>query len=172
MVVAIYPGAFDPVTNGHLDIALRASRLFGKVIVAVYESPPKTLLFSTEERVELFQQAVAHVPNVVVEPYRGLTVDYAREAGADVIVRGLRMGADFEYEFEMALMNKKLSPGIEVVCLMTSLEYQFVSSSLLKEAARLGGNIADLVPEHVGPLLKERLGVPTVAAGSEKGGAS
>jgi len=170
-VTALYPGAFDPVTNGHVDIALRASRIFSRLIVGVYEAPPKELLFTTEERVELFQRAVAHIPNIEVRSYSGLTVEYARKVGAQVVVRGLRMGSDFEYEFEMALMNRKLCPEVEVVCLMTNLEYQFVSSSLLKEAARLGGNIDGLVPEHVVPVLKERLGVTSLPTGPGKGGA-
>ncbi len=158
MVTAVYPGTFDPVTNGHVDIALRSSRIFNKIIVGVYDSPPKTLVFSTEERVDLFQRATTHLPNVEITSYAGLTVDFAKKMGASVVVRGLRMGSDFDYEFSMALMNKKLSPDMEIVCLMTTLEYQFVSSSMLKEATRLGGDVRGLVPDHVLPLLGERLG--------------
>jgi pantetheine-phosphate adenylyltransferase len=149
MTIAIYPGSFDPITNGHLDIAIRAARLFDKLYVAVFDRPNKNLIFSTEERVEMARKAVADLPNVEVEPYSNLTVNYAQSKGAKAMVRGLRMSADFEREFDMAMMNKKLSPDIDVVCLMADLKYQFLSSSLLKEAASLGGNITDLVPPHV-----------------------
>ena len=139
MKIAIYAGSFDPVTNGHLDIATRAANLFDELVIAVYDAPPKSLLFSTAERVELVRQAVAHLPNVRVESYSGLTVDFARKVKAQVMVRGLRMSQDFEREFEMALMNKTLAPDLDLVCLMSCLEFQFLSSSLLKEVARLGG---------------------------------
>ena len=157
MVKALYPGSFDPVTNGHVDIVNRSSRLFKELVVAVYDAPPKKLLFTTEERVDLVRRAVSHLHNVSVTTYKGLTVELAKQLGASVMVRGLRMGADFEYEFEMALMNKKLGPDIEVVCLMSSLEYQFLSSSLLKEAAQLGGNVNGLVPDHVAKALLAKL---------------
>ena len=157
MTKAIYAGSFDPVTNGHLDIATRAAALFEELIIGVYDAPPKSLTFSTEERVDLMRRAVAHLPNVRVTAYTGLTVAFAKGMGAQVMVRGLRMTSDFEREFEMALMNKKLDPDIELVCLMTSLEYQFVSSSLLKEACALGGDICELVPLHVAQALRERL---------------
>lgn len=159
MTVAIYPGSFDPVTNGHLDIANRAAALFDELIVSVYDVPDKRLMFSTEERGNLARKSVAHLSNVRVEPYSGLTVTFARKVNATVIVRGLRMASDFEREFEMALMNKKLDPDIELVCLMTSLEYQFISSSLLKEACQLGGDISSLVPAHVAVALAEKFGV-------------
>jgi pantetheine-phosphate adenylyltransferase len=154
---AIYPGTFDPITNGHLDIATRASKIFKKVIIGVYDIPNKRLLFNTEERVELVRQSIVELPNVEVEAFPDLTVDFAKRVGAKVMVRGLRMSADFEREFEMALMNKKLAPELELVCLMSRLEYQFLSSSLLKEAASLGGNIDDLVPKHVAEALKEKV---------------
>ncbi len=156
MTIAIYPGSFDPVTNGHLDIVHRAAALFDELVICVYDIPQKSLLFTTRERVDLLKKAVAHLPNVRVEPYSGLTVSFARRSKAKVIVRGLRMSSDFEREFEMALMNKKLEPGVELVCLMTSLEYQFLSSSLLKEACQLGGDITNLVPAHVATALKEK----------------
>ena len=156
MVLALYPGSFDPVTMGHVDIAERAAALFDGVIVGVYEIPPKQLLFSTKERVALMKKALKHIPNAKVVSYEGLTVDFARKMNAKVIVRGLRMSSDFEKEFEMALMNKKLASDIEVVCFMTKLEFEFVSSSLLKEAARLGGHIDDLIPPHVMDALKEK----------------
>ena len=156
MTIAIYPGSFDPVTNGHLDIANRAAALFDKLIIGVYDRPSKHLMFSTTERVDLVKKAVAHLPNVKVTSYDELTVDFAKKMKAKVIVRGLRMSSDFEREFEMALMNKKLDKEIELVCLMTSLEYQFLSSSLLKEACELGGDISSLVPKHVAAALKKK----------------
>jgi pantetheine-phosphate adenylyltransferase len=154
---AIYPGTFDPITNGHLDIATRAARIFEKVIIGVYDIPNKRLLFNTEERVELVRQAITGLPNVEVEAFSDLTVDFAKRVGVKVMVRGLRMSADFEREFEMALMNKKLAPELELVCLMSRLEYQFLSSSLLKEVASLGGSIDNLVPKHVAEALKEKV---------------
>lgn len=159
MNIAIYPGSFDPITNGHLDIAARAARLFDKLVIGVYETPNKPLLFSTEERVELIRKSVADLPNVEVQSFRGLTVDFARRVKATAMVRGLRMSADFEREFDMAMMTKKLMPGLEFVCLMSSVEYQFLSSSLLKEAASLGGDINDLVPKHVATALKKKFKV-------------
>ena len=159
MTIAVYPGSFDPVTNGHLDIASRAAALFDQLIVGVYDIPRKHLLFSVEERVNLMIKAVAHLPNVRVESYSGLTVNFARRMNAKVIVRGLRMSSDFEREFEMALMNKKLAHDIELVCLMTSLEYQFISSSLLKETCQLGGDVTNLVPDDVVAALAEKFGV-------------
>jgi pantetheine-phosphate adenylyltransferase len=149
LTIAVYPGSFDPVTNGHLDIATRAASLFDQLIIAVYETPPKDLLFTTEERVALLKEAVSHLPRVKVESFSGLIVDFARRVGAKAIVRGLRMSSDFEREFEMALMNKNLAPDVEVVCLMSRIEYQFLSSSLLKEVASLGGSIESLVPPNV-----------------------
>jgi len=156
LTIAIYPGSFDPITNGHLDIATRAAKLFDKLIIAVYNIPGKRLLFTATERIEMTRQAVIGLPNVEVEPFTGLTVDFAKKVKAQVIVRGLRMSADFEREFDMAMMNKRLFPELELVCLMSSLEYQFLSSSLLKEAASLGGNIDDLVPKHVAIALKNK----------------
>jgi len=156
VTVAIYPGSFDPVTMGHVDIAERAAALFERLIVAVYDDPPKALLFTVEERVELMTKALAHVPNIQVEHYSGLTVEFARQSKASAMVRGLRMISDFEREFEMALMNQKLAPEIELVCLMTRLEFEFISSTLLKEAAKLGGCIDGLVPKHVVDALKDK----------------
>ena len=157
MTTAIYPGAFDPITNGHLDVAIRAAKLFEKLTIGVYNTPTKHLLFTTEERVELVRQAIADLPNVSVESFSGLTIDFARKIGAQTVVRGLRIGADFEREFEMALMNKKLFPELELVCLMANQEYQFISSSLLKEAARLGGDITSFVPRHVATALRRKV---------------
>ena len=162
MTVALYPGSFDPLTYGHIDIAVRASKIFDEIVIGVFATPQKNLLFSVEERVALLEKAVIDVPNIRIEPFFGLTVTYAKALNARVIIRGLRMSADFEREFDMALMNKKLDPEIEVLCMMTSVKYQFLSSSLLKEVAKLGGFIGDLVPEHVATILKERLNLPSV----------
>ncbi len=156
MTTAIYPGTFDPITNGHLDIATRAAKIFEKLIIGVYDTPNKHLLFTTEERVELVRQAIVGLPNVEVEAFPDLTVDFAKRVGAKVMIRGLRMSADFEREFEMALMNKKLFPELELFCLMSKLEYQFLSSSLLKEVASFGGKIDNLVPRHVAEALREK----------------
>ena len=156
MTIAVYPGSFDPITSGHLDIAARAAKLFEKLIIGVYETPDKTLLFTTVERVALAKQAAAGLPNVEVESFSELTVDFARRKGAQAVVRGLRMGGDFEREFNMAMMNKKFYPELELVCLMASVEYQFVSSSLLKEAASLGGEIENFVPKHVAEALRKK----------------
>ena len=156
MTIAIYPGTFDPITNGHLDIAVRAARLFEKVVIGVYDTPSKDLMFNTAERVELAELSIKGYDNIEVKPFNGLTVEFAAKVGAKAIVRGLRIGADFEYEREMALMNNKLSPEIELVCLMASLKYQYLSSSRLKEVARLKGDIFDLVPEPVAIALKNK----------------
>jgi len=156
LTTAIYPGSFDPITNGHLDIATRAARLFEKLIIGVYDAPSKNLLFTTEERVDLVRQAIVNLPKVEVEAFSGLTVDFAKKIGVQVIVRGLRMSGDFEREFDMAMMNRNLYPELEVVCLMASLKYQFLSSSLLKEVASQSGNIEDLVPQHVAIALRKK----------------
>jgi pantetheine-phosphate adenylyltransferase len=157
LTIAIYPGSFDPITNGHLDIATRAARLFEKLVIGVYDNPDKHLLFNTEERVEMVRQAVANLPNVEVQSFTGLTVDFAQRVRAQAMVRGLRVSADFEREFDMAMMNKRLNPELELVCLMANPEYQFLSSSLLKEAAGLGGSVDDLVPKHVAQALKRKV---------------
>lgn len=157
MTVAIYPGSFDPITNGHLDIVRRASSIFERLIIGVYDIPMKSLLFSAEERVDMARKAVVDYKNVQVTSYAGITVEYARKAEAQVLVRGLRASSDFEREFEMALMNKKLAPDIELVCFMANLRYQFLSSSLLKEIIKLGGNLDDMVPPHVSAALKAKL---------------
>lgn len=157
MTVAIYPGSFDPITNGHLDIVTRAASLFDKVIIGVYEKPNKHLFFTTEEREDMARQAVVNLPNVEVKSFSGLTIDFAKQVKAQAMIRGLRMSADFEREFEMAMMNRKLFPGLDLVCLMASQEYQFLSSSLLKEVASLEGNISDLVPEHVAIALRKKV---------------
>jgi len=157
LTVAVYPGTFDPITNGHLDVVTRAAKLFDKIIIGVYEKSDKHLVFTTEERVDSAKRAVANLSNVEVKAFSGLAVDFAKQEKAQVMIRGLRMNADFEKEFEMALMNRKLSPELDLLCLMASQEYQFLSSSLLKEVARLGGNINDLVPEHVAEALRKKV---------------
>ncbi len=156
MTVAVYPGSFDPITNGHLDIITRAARLFDRLVIGVYDRPDKRHLFSIEERAQMASKAITHLPNVEVRIFDGLSVSFAKEMKANAIVRGLRMNADFENEFDMALMNKKLDPDVEIVCLMSDAKYQFLSSSLLKEASRLGGAIADLVPKHVAQSLQAK----------------
>jgi pantetheine-phosphate adenylyltransferase len=157
LTIAIYPGSFDPLTNGHFDIAVRASKLFDKLIVAVYHTPiEKILLFNTEERVALAREALSHFQNIEVMPYTGLTGDLAARVNARVMVRGLRMGGDFEKEFNLAMMSKNFFPELENICLMASAEYQFVSSSMLKEAASLGANIETLVPANVAVALRKK----------------
>ncbi|MSQ32949.1 MAG: pantetheine-phosphate adenylyltransferase [Dehalococcoidia bacterium] len=158
MIRATYPGSFDPVTNGHLDIATRAAGLFDELVVGVYDIPQKSLMFSTKERVELFSLAVAKLKNVKVAPYNGLTVDFAKKMGAKVIVRGLRSATDFESEFEMNMMNKHMAPEVEQVFLVSDLAFQFLSARLLKEVANLGGTIDHLVPQHVAQALRQKLG--------------
>ena len=158
MTVALYAGTFDPITNGHLDIAIRASRLFDKLIIGIYDNTVgKRILFTTEERVKMAKEATKNYPNIEVRAFTGMTVDYAKTIGAQTLVRGLRMSSDFEREFEMALMNKELRPDLELVCLMTSLQYQFLSSSLLKEVANLGGDVNSMVPKHVAKALTEKV---------------
>ncbi len=156
MITALYPGTFDPVHNGHIDIARRAARLWDRVIIAVYDRPNKQLLFDAAERVALFAEAVRDIPNVEVLTYSGLTVEFARQVGARVMVRGLRAISDFEYEFQIALTNKKLAPDIEFCALMTSLDYAFLSASILKEVALLGGDISSMCPPHVAEALHRR----------------
>jgi pantetheine-phosphate adenylyltransferase len=159
LTIAIYPGSFDPITYGHIDVAARAAKLFAKLIIGVYETPGKCPLFTLEERVKLTKKAVVALPNVEVQSYSGLTVEFARRVKAQTMVRGLRVSADFEMEFDMAMMNSRLYPELELVCFIASPEYQFLSSSLLKEVAKLGGNINGLVPEHVAEALRKKEGV-------------
>ncbi len=153
---AIYPGTFDPVHNGHLDIAMRAATLFDHLTVAIYARPMKNLLFTTAERKAMLEEALGHIPHISVVTYKQLTVEFAREVGAHAIVRGLRVISDFELEFQMALTNKKLAPEIEFVCLMTSQEYAFLSASTLKEIVMLGGCVEGMVPEHVRAALEAK----------------
>lgn len=155
MAVAVFPGRFDPVTNGHVDIAARASKLFERLVVAVV-ALEKGSLFTTEERVAMFAKAVEKYPNVTVKPYRGLTVDFARQEQAGVLVRGIRAVTGFEAEFDMALMNKRMAPEVESVYLMSSLEHLFISGSRIREVASLGYDVTNLVPEHVWQALQAK----------------
>lgn len=157
---AIYPGTFDPVHNGHIDIAARAAGIFAHLTVAIYARPMKNLLFSTDERKAMIEKAMADVPNVSVATYNILTVDFARQVGARVIVRGLRVISDFELEFQMALTNKKLAPDIEFVSLMTSQEYAFISASTVKEIAMLGGCVDGMVPPLVAEAMEAKFRGP------------
>ncbi|MBN1487159.1 MAG: pantetheine-phosphate adenylyltransferase [Anaerolineae bacterium] len=147
--MVIYPGTFDPIHYGHIDIALRAASLFDRLILGVYDRPNKHLLFSKEDRVALARDALKDVPNIEVATYSGLTVDFARTCDAQAIVRGLRVISDFELEYQMALTNQKLAPDVEMLCLMTRGEYAFISSSIVKEICNLGGDISDMVPAVV-----------------------
>ncbi|GCE14001.1 pantetheine-phosphate adenylyltransferase [Tengunoibacter tsumagoiensis] len=158
-LIGIYPGSFDPLTNGHLDIARRAAQLCERLVIAVYATPSKNLLFTVEERAALWQKVIAEeqLVNVQVETFTGLTIDYARARGATAIIKGLRSSADFEAEFKQGLMNRKLAPEIETICLFTHLEHLFISSSLLKEVARLGGDVTDLLPTTVARALQQKL---------------
>lgn len=159
--IAVYAGTFDPLTNGHLNIARRAAKIFDTLIVAVYAFPSKNLLFSVDERVVLWQQAIEQekIPNVRIDKFTELTVDYVRSVGGQAIIKGLRSPADFESEFQQGLMNHTLAPEIETVCLFTNLEQLYVSSSLIKEVARLGGNITNMVPTIVAHALHEKFGM-------------
>ena len=155
MTIAVYPGSFDPITNGHIDVAVRASHIFDTVILAIYDRPLKNLLFSTEQRVQLVREVIGGHPKIIVDTYSNLTVEYARDKGAAVIVRGMRAATDFEREFQMAHINHLLRPEVEVVCLMASQRYSFLSSSAVKEIAQLGADLADFVPPNVERALRE-----------------
>jgi pantetheine-phosphate adenylyltransferase len=155
-VTAVYPGTFDPITNGHLDIIARGVRLFDRIIVALLKNADKEPLLPLDERIEIVRAVVGGFPNVTVESFDGLLVDYARARGAQAIVRGLRALSDFEFEFQMALMNRRLEAGVETVFMMPSETYSYVSSRLVKEVAHLGGDITGLVPPEVVLRLKAR----------------
>lgn len=152
-VVAVYPGSFDPITNGHLDLIERGSKIFGELIVAVLRNREKDPLFSIEERVEMLKEATQHCPNISIDTFDGLLVDYAVRKQARVILRGVRAISDYEYEMQMALMNRKLDANLETVFMMPAVAYTFISSRLVREVAQLGGDVRGLVP----PLVEARL---------------
>ncbi len=156
--VGVYPASFDPITNGHLDLIDRARRLVDELIVAVGVNVEKSGVFSPEEKLEMVRDACADLPGVRIEPMTGLLVDYMRERGARIVIRGLRALSDFEYEFEMALMNTHMYPDLETVFLMTNERWFYVSSSRLRELARFGTDVSEFVPPRVAKLLKDRLG--------------
>ena len=154
--IAIYPGSFDPVTNGHIDIAQRGLRLFDKIIVAILSNPGKDFLFTVEERIEMLESSFEEYPNIEVGTFDGLLVDYAAKKDSIAILRGMRAVSDFEYEFQLALMNRKLNREVQTVFLMTSLRWIFTSSSIIKEAAQFGGDIKGMVPPIVNEKLKKK----------------
>lgn len=154
---AIYPGSFDPITNGHLDIIKRTARIFDKVIVSVVNNPSKNPMFTLEERVELIRYATKDIKNIEIDCFSGLLIDYVKEKNINVMVKGLRAVSDFEYEFQMALMNKKLNENIETLFMTTNSKYSYLSSSLVKEVFKLGGCINGLVPEIVIEEMKKKI---------------
>lgn len=157
MVIAVYPGSFDPITNGHLDLVERGAKLCDRLIVAVLENESKQPLFTVAERMEMLREAVRDYANVEVGSFDGLLVDYARQKGATAIVRGIRAISDYEHELQMALMNRRLCPSVETVFLMSSEAYSFISSRIVKELIRLGGNLTGLVPPSVEVRLRNRV---------------
>jgi pantetheine-phosphate adenylyltransferase len=161
VITALYPGSFDPLTNGHLDIVDRTAQIFDHVVIAVLENPSKQPLFTTAERVAMIRESLGERPRVEVNTFNGLTIDFARQVGARVIVRGLRAVSDFESEFQMALMNRRLEPDVTTVFIPTSLRHLFLSSSLIKELAEFGGDISEFVPANVVRPLKQRLAAGT-----------
>ena len=159
MRIAVYPGSFDPLTNGHLDIIRRASRLFDRILVAVLENEGKSPLFSVAERMELISRSTGDIPEVEVHSFSGLLVEFMHRAKANVVIRGIRAVSDYEYELQMALMNRDLSPSVEVIFMIPAVEYTYVSSRLVKEVFRLGGEVGRLVPPAVLESLRARLPV-------------
>jgi pantetheine-phosphate adenylyltransferase len=171
MRTAVYPGSFDPITNGHLDVIQRAARLFDRVIVAVAINESKTPMFSMSQRKELTARAVEHLPNVEVDTFTGLLVDYVSVKRGEAVIRGLRAVSDFEFEFQLALMNRKLNEKVETIFMMPKETYTFISSRMIKEVARLGGDVSSFVPAHVEQALRKKVGngrndVPSKAASS------
>ncbi len=174
MTRALYPGTFDPIHNGHIDIAERASAIFAEVVFAVYDAPPKKLLFTTDERLDLARMALAHIANVTVTTYTGLTVEYARQNAANVIVRGLRNIADFQNEHQIGGANRHLASDIELCCLFCHGEYAYLSSTILKEVASLGGDTTLWAPDPVQQALRNKFNLsetsPSARSGSRRGG--
>ncbi len=157
--IAVYPGSFDPVTYGHIDLIKRGLKIFDKIIIAVAHNPQKNPLFSVEERISMLKRAAKSLERIEIEDFDGLVVDYVRKKGASVVIRGLRMISDFEYEFQMALTNRKLAKDVEIIFLMPSESYSYLSSRLIKEAATLGADLKDFVPPFVGKALKRKYGL-------------
>lgn len=157
MKVAVYPGSFDPVTNGHLDVIERSAAVFDEVVVGVLSNGSKHPLFSVEERMNMLEEVTAHIHNVKVDTFSGLLVDFMDKFHAGVIIKGLRTFSDFEYEFQMALLNKSLKPEVETLFMMTDSKYSYISSSMVKEVARLGGALGGLVPDSVAKVLSDKL---------------
>jgi pantetheine-phosphate adenylyltransferase len=157
MVRAVFPGTFDPIHFGHIDIARRAARVFDELVVAVYDRPLKSLMFLPEERIALVTETLKNEPGIRVDRYSGMTIDFCRAIGAQVIVRGLRVFSDFEYEFRMALANHRLAPDIESIDFITAEEHTFLSSSTVREIASLGGDVSSMVPPHVHAALKNKI---------------
>lgn len=158
MRIAVYPGSFDPITNGHIDVIERASKIFDKLIIAVGQNPEKKSLFSTKERVEMITEAVKHVDNVEVDSFDGLLLSYMKKKASKIMVRGLRVISDFEGEFQRALLNRKVDGNVETIFIMTKEDYVFLNSSIIKELAMFKGDFEKLVPENVGNKLKEKFG--------------
>ena len=167
--VAVYPGTFDPPTNGHLDIVQRAAKLFDRVVVGIGTNVSKRTLFSTEERIALMRGACTEIPNVEVREFRGLTVDFARSASASFVIRGIRALSDFEFEFEMANMNHRLAPEVEMVYFMTSPEYLFISASRIKELVAFGASVDTFVPANVAKALAAHRGKDGLRTGATEG---
>lgn len=159
--MAIYPGSFDPVTNGHLDIVARGLKLFDRIVITILKNLAKRSLFTIDERIEMLDACLGNNPNIEIATYDGLLVDYAVKREAQAILRGMRAVSDFEYEFQLALMNRKLNRKIQTVFLMTGMRWIFTSSSIIKEAAQFGGNINGMVPQIVNRKLKEKFGTPS-----------
>ena len=157
MKTAVYPGSFDPVTNGHLDIIERSAKIFDRVIVSVLQNSAKIPAFTNEEKLDMLRRVTAHISNVEIGFFDGLLVNYVQQMGAQVIIKGLRAVSDFEYELQMALMNQKQQPGIETLFMMTSSDNSFLSSSIVKEVARLGGNLNGMVPDMIIPDITKKL---------------
>lgn len=167
MTIAVLPASFDPITCGHVDIARRSSRLFDRLIVAVYAHPKKNIVFSLEERLSMVRESLVDMERVEVTHFEGLVVDFCRKVDADVLVRGLRAVSDFEYEFQQAGLNRKMLPGLEVICMFANIDYGFLSSSIIKEIAENGGDVSSMVPAPVAQQLAHRFAriPPAIASG-------
>lgn len=168
MTVAVLPASFDPITRGHVDIIMRASQLFDRLVVAVYARPRKNVLFSLDERVAMVRESLAGLDRVEVQPFDGLLVDFVREIGASVVVRGLRWVSDFEYEFQQAAANRRMLPGLETVCVFANTDYVYFSSSIIKDIAENAGDVSSMVPDPVARRLRERFAAQTPVGSSRR----